>query len=97
MKAQLLCLDFPLAYFIFVLIYVLSPIAALIFVVIAILAALLGAFSSVKQRHLVIDLKMKRDDFNSRGSDIINKHNTIWLYLKYEGGFCIMEKLGERL
>ncbi len=88
MKAQLLCLDFPFSLLYFVLIYVLSPIAALIFVVIAILAALLGAVSSVRQGRLAADLKIKRDDFNSRGSDIINKHNTIWLYQKYEEVFA---------
>ena len=84
MKTQILCLDFPFSVLSFVLIYVLSPIAALIFFVIAILAALLGAFGSIRQSRLAADLKVKRDIFTSSGFDIVNKHNTIWLYQKYE-------------
>ena len=88
MRTQILCLDFPFSILYFVLIYVLSPIAAFIFLIIAILAALLGAFGSVSQSRLTADLKIKRDNFTSSGSDIINKHNTIWLYQKYESVFA---------
>ena len=88
MRTQILCLDFPFSILYFVLIYVLSPIAAFIFLIIAILAALLGAFGLVRQSRLTADLKIKRDNFTSSGSDIINKHNTIWLYQKYESVFA---------
>ncbi len=88
MRAQILCLDFPFSILYFAIIYVLSPIAAFIFLVIAIFAALLGAFGSVRQSRLTADLKIKRDNFTSSGSDIINKHNTIWLYQKYESVFA---------
>ena len=88
MKTQILCLDFPFSVFYLVIIYVLSPIAAFIFFVIAIFAALLGAFGSIRQSRLAADLKLKRDIFTSSGLDIINKHNTIWLFQKYESAFA---------
>ena len=87
-RTQTLCLDFPFSVLYILIIYALSPIAALIFLINAILAALFGAFGSVRQNQLAADIKIKRDEFISTGSTIINKHNTIWLYQKYESVFA---------